>query len=69
MSNRAFDTCKQLLPRYRLRQEILGAGLDGLHAHRDVSVTGQKNNRQRGSLFDQLVLQFGPAQIRYLHIE
>jgi hypothetical protein len=63
------DGTKQLIRRYRLGQEIIRSGLDGLHGGRDVCIACEKHNGERRAEFAQTALQLRTAQTRYPDIE
>ena len=60
---------EQLLPGDRLGEEVLGPGLDGAHARRNVGVTGQENDRQAVAELRQAILELQAGQARHLHVE
>ena len=65
----AFDCLKQRVLGDRLRQEVVGAGLDDPNRRWDICMACQKNDGQAQSSCLQTVLQFGPAHARHLDIE
>src|ERR1700719_1519089 len=69
MRYRPLDGSKQLIGRYRLGQEIIRSGLDGLHRGRDVCIACEKHNGERRAEFVQTALQLRTAQTRYPYIE
>ena len=66
---RALDRFDQGLFGNRLRQEVLGAGLDGPDAGWNIAMAGQEDDRQGIARRDQASLQFGAAQAGHPHVE
>jgi hypothetical protein len=54
---RAPDGFEQVFLGDRLGEEVLGAGLDGTHARRNVGVTAQENDRQAVAQLRQAILE------------
>ena len=54
---------------HRLREEIRGARLDRVHAHRDVPFSSEKYNRQKKARARQAPLQFHAIEFRHRNIE
>ena len=59
---------KILIPE-RLRQELDGARLHRLHGHRNVSMSGDEDDRERHARRGKIALKFQPAPSRHSHVE
>src|SRR6185295_10772034 len=60
--DRSFDALEQGMRGNRLGKEILGAGLYGFDRHRNIAVTGKKDDWKWGTDLNEPALQRGPAQ-------
>ena len=67
--NRYTNGCKQVLIVHRLGEEITRAEFHRLHALRNVTVSGQKNNGQETASVGENALQFQAADGRHSEIE
>jgi hypothetical protein len=52
-----------------LARKIQRAGLDRLHAHRNVAVSGEEHDRQQDAAARKTLLQFEAIQFRHRDIE
>src|SRR6476619_2476334 len=67
--NRYTNGCKQVLIVHRFGEEITRAAFHRLHALRNVTVSGQKNNGQATASVGENALQFQAADGRHSEIE
>src|SRR5579883_307606 len=67
--DRPLDRRKKQVSGHRLDQEVLGAGLDGAHAHGNVGMAGREDDRQARGAVDQALLQLRPAHSRQSDVE
>src|SRR6516162_2476455 len=66
---RLLNRIEEILVAERLRQKLERPCFHGTHAHRDVTVTGNEDNRNCHTGFVQSSLQIKPALSRHPHVE
>jgi hypothetical protein len=63
------DCVYQLVFSYRLREEMNGAGLQGMHSHGNVAMAGKKNDGQRNTGVIHLALQVQSVHAGHVNIQ
>ena len=63
------DGLEEILVVDRLGEEINRAALHGAHAHRDVAVAGEEDDRDLAAPGDQRLLQLQAVQARHRHVQ
>jgi hypothetical protein len=66
--NRLLNGVEELLVTKRFREEVHRAGLQRLHCHWNITMTGDENDLDRWIHFGQLALEIEAAQSREPHV-
>jgi len=66
--NRLLNSVEQLLITKRFREKVHRAGLQGLHRHWNVTMSGDEHDLDRWIRIGKLTLQIEAAQSRESHV-
>src|SRR4029077_15676052 len=67
--NSCANRCEQIFVLYGLPKEIKRAKFHRLHILRNITVAGEKNNRQHGAFFAERSLELKAIEVRHRNIK